>query len=484
MQTSIQSDSPASPAGARPSGNGRTQEVRMHDGHGDAAFLAAVQAWELTNSCVAPVEPTLRLPPVQVHWDESRGLLILDLDYLGQGYRVFLSVWDHGIRWASKHHGTLEIMPLALDPGLPLLNPNNPWAAPWQKRIPAGVLEALAPFTTERWAMLCWASRSSKALDLLRSAPVLLWVLLVTARSEHWSDERIESALGMKRREILAACRLNPANSTLKLLTKFQALPFGSSAFELIRLWLKDPELGHSLRHYHTVTEALLRFLRQYPELAESPLARDAPQNDRDYFRDLGQWYADTQRMRDEVGADDLNRHFYRHANLQAVRREHDRLVRRVNEQGVRPRDEQPFIDFAYPDPPLRGTETIVPITRYSELILEGKTQEHCIRSYHPDIQARGYYVYQVLHPQRATLGLRLKRGMAPRLDELKGHRNQPVSRETLESVQAWLAETLNMTSRTAGGLPINVKTGGGAAEVIEHGVTVAPGHDLQHPTD
>jgi len=65
------------------------------------------------------------------------------------------------------------------------------------------------------------------------------------------------------------------------------------------------------------------------------------------------------------------------------------------------------------------------------------------VASYHSAVYIGHYYVYRILYPQRATLGLRLKYGSKPQLDQLKAFQNQPVSEQTNQFVLNWLAREL-----------------------------------------
>jgi len=396
---------------------------------GLAAFLAAVRSWRPSGSGetgIAPPSPC---------WDAESGLLVAGVAHPEGACRIFLSGWERGIYWASDWRGRLEVMPSHLDPELPLLCMECGWAIPWLGRIPADVLETLARFRSEQWALLCWCSREPAALDLLRSAPLLLWLLLTVARQNEWPEPKIEDCLRDKRRDILAACGFHPAQSTLRLLGKLVFPGYGRQAFGLASPWLRDPGLGASLRHYRAVSEAQLLFLRNHPEQAALPMVREAASEGAGYFQDLERVLADVRRMREDLAGGPEAADPLRGPRPQDLLGEHERLVRRLNALETVPDGDEGH----YPAPPIPGTDTIVPVPNHGELALEGHMQAHCVRSYHRQIKAGGYYVYKVLQPQRATLGLSLTPGLPCRIDQLTGHGNAPVSEETRRRVQDWL---------------------------------------------
>ncbi|MBN1556934.1 MAG: hypothetical protein JW951_02165 [Lentisphaerae bacterium] len=96
----------------------------------------------------------------------------------------------------------------------------------------------------------------------------------------------------------------------------------------------------------------------------------------------------------------------------------------------------------SFPPPPVAGTPDIVPITDLKSLRQEGRTQNNCIASYESLIRERGYYVYRVLKPERATLSVYRGPGGGWYLGELRAARNRAVSNETAAKVQRWLSRS------------------------------------------
>ena len=90
-----------------------------------------------------------------------------------------------------------------------------------------------------------------------------------------------------------------------------------------------------------------------------------------------------------------------------ALQRLHDRLVAELNEKDTKilVRDVSgnlvPFLK-----PPLEGNDKIFPIADQLELLREGKEMRHCISSYLNSVIAGEYFVYQMLEPQRLTIGI------------------------------------------------------------------------------
>jgi hypothetical protein len=101
--------------------------------------------------------------------------------------------------------------------------------------------------------------------------------------------------------------------------------------------------------------------------------------------------------------------------------------------------------DAPYPEPHIKGTETIVPILNNQDLIDESEQQQHCVAAYHGSIVKGRYYIYKILEPERATLGVSIQQtnngSVSLRIDQLKGYKNQKVEDVTEKFVYGWFYE-------------------------------------------
>ncbi|NJD07802.1 MAG: hypothetical protein FIA97_15090 [Methylococcaceae bacterium] len=401
------------------------------DEHANDPLLIAAcrrQAGMDANSYVSFQTKSLR-----AEWDAGQGILILDVALLDQPVQLVVGGWDRGVGWALNHDGTAEMMPTDWDPGLQMLSPANEWAQPWRQQIPEPVLAALRKFPADYWPMLCWASRYRDAQDLLLSEPKLLWLLLRSARERQWPASRIRLSLHMKRRRILGRSGFHEANTTLRFIKKLAFKCYGSPEFELLKPWLCNPVRMARLRHYPTISEQQLRFIEKIPYLAESVLVR-CPGAEPDYFKQVARWTEDTHNLAWVLGGREFSRRFRRCRNLTELRALHDRLT----DQFIHAAPPQ-SAQRSYPQEPIPGNEFIVPITNYEELAWESRMQRHCIQIYHKRIVAGEYYVYRVLKPERATLGMYLNGRARPRLDQIQLKFNEPVAQETEDAVEAWI---------------------------------------------
>ena len=93
---------------------------------------------------------------------------------------------------------------------------------------------------------------------------------------------------------------------------------------------------------------------------------------------------------------------------------------------------------WTFPEAPLRGTDAIVAITSSTELLDEGVDLHHCAAQLVIELLAGAVHFNRVLVPERATLSIRVRGGVA-QVDELRGMQNADVGLATGAAVESWL---------------------------------------------
>ena len=376
-------------------------------------LLTAARAWLCTRATAAQ-DLVTEASPVRAEWLAEAGLLVVELFDAGHIRRLFLSGWNQGCRWVTEADGQLQVMPVNADPGLPLLEFGADWAKPWRETIPSDVRYTLFAYDRGRWALLYWASHYPAALDLLRSETRLLWLLLMTGEREGWSEDTIARCLRLKRRFLLEHCGLQPSEAALNLLGKCHLAPYGEEALGDLRSLLMDAETIRGLRHVQSSSLASLHFMLEFPGLIRARWVQAAP-DESGYFFELKHLVAEIH----QLGAQ-LNRERRRGASTTQSRPRpcppnlqcwqwwpHSRFLTWIK-QKVK---EWPRWLSRYPAPPIPGSASIRPISTYRGLLAEGRSQRHCVAIYHERVLAGRYYVYQVLEPERCTLGLAISPG-------------------------------------------------------------------------
>lgn len=118
--------------------------------------------------------------------------------------------------------------------------------------------------------------------------------------------------------------------------------------------------------------------------------------------------------------------------SLAGLRRVHDELVARQNREGG-----QPTLALHLPPAPVKGTDSIIPLTTPAEILEEGRAMHHCVFSYVHDVARGSTYIYRVLQPERATVSL-VKRGNSWSIGQLCGIANARVTPATAAVVFDW----------------------------------------------
>jgi hypothetical protein len=98
---------------------------------------------------------------------------------------------------------------------------------------------------------------------------------------------------------------------------------------------------------------------------------------------------------------------------------------------------------------PLANAEHMIQLSSFQALFLESHQQHNCTDTYRCDVSTGEYALFQVLTPERATLGLKLNpKKQRYQLDQLLLQNNQPVAPETRRAVRRWLKQAQQGKSR------------------------------------
>ena len=128
-------------------------------------------------------------------------------------------------------------------------------------------------------------------------------------------------------------------------------------------------------------------------------------------------------------------------AKQEAARRAEQERLRRWEEARLRSKKEAELRRLPFPPPPLHGTPDILPLTSRELLEMEGREQNNCVAMHDLYVRRGGYYVYQVMVPERATLSIYRGRDGCWRRLELKVKNNKSAKAATEQAVDRWLSQ-------------------------------------------
>ena len=278
------------------------------------------------------------------------------------------------------------------------------------------------------------------------SSPVLAYAL---ANAEVFryipaglSAERAQWLLSDKQRNVLKWLKFPAQQSIAKMFRKLQPASLGIHQIRLLRAAIqKEPRVMKLLSHLPRINASIVSILydlRILPMLTEPLLiemaAQDAPVGIADFL-------IDTYALHVELMSENPLPAF---RNITQLQNYHDRLTKLYNhliQQDLQNQKENKIrkAQGKYGQPPVPGTEHIIPIISYEELVQEGVSQCHCVASYHSQILERTTFVYKVTYPERSTLQLKKSFEGAWSLCQLRAKANRSVKKETLHFINDWL---------------------------------------------
>jgi len=364
--------------------------------------------------------------------------LIIDLTkYFGYQCVVTITAWHRGISWTGITTSEDQAIPTFKELGVPFsVICAEEAAAPWLRTFPSGLAQRLIAYELKYqstlYSLLWCISRTEHALELFDECQVLVWLILKTANFKQLDTDYTLEIFARKRPEILQACGLYGSRASLKLIYKLRFSYWSQYEYKLI-IGFDWSSASRILNHLPYLDEPLLILLKRYPGFVRSRIIQT--------FGHVWCWdefdlyFDDTLTMAADLGVADIFDKIFVLKNVSSFKKLHDKLVVQLNEQKCR---DEPLI--YYVEPPIIGNDLIIPITNNHDLNIEGAVQHHCIASYHKKIYLGEYYVYKILEPERATLGLKLKNGCFQSVDQIKLCCNDIVSKETLALVDEWLS--------------------------------------------
>ena len=372
---------------------------------------------------------------LHVETDNNNNLIINFSQYLGYGCKVKITSWKDGISWTDVTEAGIQTIADIHELGVPFVCIcKADSAAPWLATFPDGLQEKLVEYESHYrgtvYALLWCISRSKPARELFETDPLLVWLVLKTAKTKCWDIGYLMNLFTCKRTRILFSCELGESKSILKIIRKLKLLFFCHRDFELIRAsnW---SNVSKNLSHLPFIDRRLLQLLEHYPNLETSKLIQKFGSGW--CWKDFNIKFKDTLNMAADLGHRDIMARINSCKGIPQLTNIHDKLAAEINDKTW---EDLPLVEYC--KPPINGTSFIVPITNNHDLHWEGREQSHCVASYHSQIFQEEYYVYKILQPERATLGLKATRDGRYLIDQINLKCNAKVNAATLELVMVW----------------------------------------------
>jgi hypothetical protein len=318
--------------------------------------------------------------------------------------------------------------------------------ARYTHELPQDIVRDLASFGNGQLAMLQVCAISPRGAQLLRSAPVLFWLVApVLLRESGAEPEALHTLLGLKARDLLALHCGHGSNALIRLLAK---VPISATHMDkrILNAILLREEASTLLRHKANVDWQLLELIVNQGDKISNPLVRSIIMSNMEQpamaatLDKMDSIVRDTMHLGQQLGIADAAGLVATCTDWRMLWGLHEAWTKRLNsvqlDATVRKYGE------TLPPPPLPGTDAIQPIDSVRELLLEGRIMHHCVGSYIDDVRSGTYYVYRVMEPERATLAIWREASGIWVQGELKSYCDKKPGMAVDRQVQEWLTNS------------------------------------------
>lgn len=324
----------------------------------------------------------------------------------------------------------------------------------FRTEIPPEIVELVERFEAHQWPLMVLLQQERRAMDLVRSNPVLAFAL---ANSNQFCGTTPDAAslqalwrCHKKQRAILEWLGFPGTDSLVRLFRKIPHAAGSPWALRCLRNAIAtNPRILGLLAHAKVVNKTVLDLVSREaiidvitPRLVME--AGSAPETG-NLETSLADMILEALSMLSEMAPGRPVRPF---DTVAQARRFHEevhaeyRTYQTCREQVVRARGRRAsgrYEKKVFPPPPIPGTRYIVPLTSVQQLVEEGHQQHNCVASYARRVLGGRTCIYRVLAPERATLAItRGDDGWWYR-SQLKAKCNRKVKLETELAVDEWL---------------------------------------------
>lgn len=307
---------------------------------------------------------------------------------------------------------------------------------------------AVRPFRWRQLVLLRMVLQCPETLQLLKSSPVLGWLLADKIAKKEISIEEGCAWVFKKRKLILRFVGGPETESGVKFVAKIRTSKFTEYEFGQARYVIENMESFAGFKAMPVIPLStifdlkkdveLIHWLSSLNEVVGKNLLADMGRAAR--IRIHGLW-EDTKNIGQTLAIPNPVNRMTGLRSIAGLEKLHDEWSKKLNAINAKIQ----IADFKkrygtteFPMPLLEGCKDVEPIMTFEELLAEGHEMRHCVASYSDWVMRGEHSIYRVLAPERATVDVVNENGKCF-VRQIKLKCNGEPSPETCEMVKKWI---------------------------------------------
>jgi len=373
---------------------------------------------------------------MSTEFEYLNGALTIKFHINDNVYEMRITSWGQGVKVTYiideviepddnliKSYGINLLAIIATDAGLD-----------WFQTIPDNIRNKIVNFESATGyglslPTLITISSSESAKELFLKDQMLFWILITTAFEQKWDYESVKVICSLNKRSILDICCFAGSKAFLKMINRMNPEKLDLNSYRYLHK--ETHKINYiKVNHIKNLDLKLLALLNEYQFLyyakfIHSYSGEHNVMNLRSLIKDTLSMAVDLRILNPEKVLSQI-------PDIQTLENLHDKWAKKLNESNL-----ENLKEITFPTPPKKGNEDILPIENGYELALEGQTQSHCARTYQREVCNGDYYVYKVLAPERATLGLK-RQNDEWMINQIQLRSNDKPSDDTIAAIHSW----------------------------------------------
>lgn len=378
--------------------------------------------------------------PSNIHREKAK-INQITLDLTGIGGPLFFVEFNPKLSYYIQEDSRIE--PYERDIGIKItsnkLKKIIPELETLHSTIPTEIILASEKYDHLNSLILLILTRSELALQFANLNPVLFF-LLINKINGHFTIHELNKIFLLKRARIAQIIHGEATHKHVKFLEKIKFKRGNKEELNLIINSLKSSKFIDGFSHWHKIPIQALYICQHNEHLIGSKILEHISEKNEEhylsYFKHtspIRHIYHDTIRIGEQLGFKNSKEILLKIQTPKQLTETHDKWTALLNKNNKVNEN-----DTEFPPSPIPENQYIKHIKSLNQLIIEGKTQEHCVASYKDRILKKECYIYYIEEPERATIEVTERNG-AYSIAQIKLKNNTEPSAETVHIIENWI---------------------------------------------